>query len=343
MVREALTPQRLGAMPADEAAAYWLARKTEGLTLQEQELLEDWLSWDSRYGEALGEAERVLETIRAAPDDELVEAMRLHALAATAAPARSWRIQRWAAAAAMIPLVIAGTLLFVPGNPSPPGDEQQQVGGPQSALVYASAKGEVKAITLPDGSRLTLDTATVARASFGGDERKVQLVRGRAFFEVRQDGRPFSVLARNLRVVAIGTKFDVALDAEKLEVRLLEGKVAIGSPGSDAKPVVLRPSQAFTERGGKTVIRPVDHLADELMWRQGFAYFSEDSLRDAVAEINRYSDEQIVVRDPGVAALRVSGQFRAGDPERFAHMVERIHPVRMVRRGPHKIEIVAAR
>ena len=50
-----------------------------------------------------------------------------------------------------------------------------------------------------------------------------------------------------------------------------------------------------------------------------------------VATINRYSNEQLIVRDGRVGALRVTGTFRAGDSGSFATAIAAIHPVRIVR------------
>ena len=57
--------------------------------------------------------------------------------------------------------------------------------------------------------------------------------------------------------------------------------------------------------------------------------------------MNRYSQDRIVIRDSSVAGLRVSGQFRAGDADRFAEALGELHAVRAVRR-PGEIELVPA-
>jgi transmembrane sensor len=82
-------------------------------------------------------------------------------------------------------------------------------------------------------------------------------------------------------------------------------------------------------------------VQDVLGWQQGYVTFDNETLVAAVAEINRYSSQQLIVRDPNVAALRVTGQFRRGDAERFGRTVAEIYPVRVVRRGPKALELVA--
>lgn len=70
-------------------------------------------------------------------------------------------------------------------------------------------------------------------------------------------------------------------------------------------------------------------------------HFDDDRLAQAIAEVNRYAAVQIVIRDPAVAAMRVSGEFRAGDPERFARTIAELRPVRVVRRSG-TLELVPA-
>ncbi len=77
-------------------------------------------------------------------------------------------------------------------------------------------------------------------------------------------------------------------------------------------------------------------------WREGLLSFDDRPLAEAVAEVNRYAPEPIVITDPAVASMRISGQFRAGDAERFARTVAEIHPLRVVR-GAGKIELAPAR
>jgi transmembrane sensor len=95
------------------------------------------------------------------------------------------------------------------------------------------------------------------------------------------------------------------------------------------------------ERGGTGVVRSARApVVEALEWQQGYVTFDNDTLAAAVAEINRYSSQQLVVRNRAVAALRVTGRFRSGDAARFARIVGEIHPVDIVRRSPDLLELV---
>ena len=46
------------------------------------------------------------------------------------------------------------------------------------------------------------------------------------------------------------------------------------------------------------------------------------SLADAVAEFNRYNTHRIVIEDPAVAAIRISGTFRTLNYEAFVRVLD---------------------
>ena len=75
------------------------------------------------------------------------------------------------------------------------------------------------------------------------------------------------------------------------------------------------------------------------LWRQGLAEFDNATLAEAIEQLNASSEVKLVIVDPRVAALRVSGRFRLHDPLRFATTVAEILPVRVVRIDPARIEL----
>jgi transmembrane sensor len=74
--------------------------------------------------------------------------------------------------------------------------------------------------------------------------------------------------------------------------------------------------------------RPLPEVEDYLSWRSGFLTFRETSLGDAVAEFNRYNERQIVIDDPQIAAIRLSGKFRSTQFEAFVRLIEDGLPIR---------------
>ena len=82
--------------------------------------------------------------------------------------------------------------------------------------------------------------------------------------------------------------------------------------------------------GGNELVRSMAVAdAEQLLeWRDGLLFFHNTSLRDAVAEFNRYNTRKIVVADARAAELRVGGHFRWDNVDAFVRLLERGFPVR---------------
>ncbi len=334
MVREALTRETLSTLEPREAAAYFVARRADGLTSGEQELLAGWLAEAEVHRRMFESADRAWQIFADPEGDEVLDAMRAHALAPRPRAPVAWRLP---AAAAAVLLVGAAAALFLDPALNPWTPQSRSV-----PIQYASVRGEVKEVQLPDGSTMTLDAESSAVGRFSVESRTVELTRGRAFFAVAPDkSRPFDVTAAGRTIVAVGTRFDVnLLAADGLTVTLLEGRVEVRSRNPAQTQTTLEPGQQYIERGGKETVRTLGAASENAVtWRTGLINFDDQPLTEAAAVMNRYSREQIVIRDPVIASIRVSGQFRAGDAGRFAMTVAEMHQLDALRRGA-EIELV---
>jgi len=335
MVREALTTEKLEGLGIEEAAALFVARRADGFTAGERALFEAWFAADEAHQDAFRRADRAWAVFDRSNGDEILEAMRQHALA----PRRNW--VSWRAAAAILVIAIGAAALSMPSlRWWQRGAQQTVLTG--AAVQYASARGEVKAVTLPDGSTMTLDADSVALGRFGAAERSIQLLHGRAFFIVAHDSvRAFTVTAGTQRTTDVGTRFDVNVAAGTLTITLVDGSVTVTSVDGNAAAITLQSGQQFVERAGRTTVRTIgERTAQATSWRSGVLDFDDEPLSEAVAVMNRYSlQEQLVIHDPGVAALRLSGEFRAGDPERFAQTLAELYNLHLVRHA-NDIELI---
>ena len=331
MIREALTAQNLARLMPSEAAALFIARRSEGLTANERQLLEEWLARDGAHRRAFENAERAWSSFDDAKGDEILAAMRAHALVSRRRTRPRWLPIAAAAALALVALsfVLSNRLDPDPGT------------GLQANAEYESVTGEVKELQLADGSRMILDADSVVQLAFTGDQRQLQLRKGRALFTVEPDvSRPFAVSAAGRSIVAVGTQFDVNIVADGLTVTLLVGRVDISSLDEGRSLVTLTPGQQYVERGGDAHIRTIGATIENVTaWQKGLINFDDQPLAEAAAIMNRYSSDQIVISAEAVAQIRLSGQFRAGESERFAATLAEMHGLRLVREGK-RIELM---
>lgn len=206
--------------------------------------------------------------------------------------------------------------------------------GSFSASEYSTAVGVTSTIPLPDGSRVTLNTNSEVRVAVSEAGRSVTLEQGEAFFEVAKDpNRPFVVRAGPERIVVLGTKFSVRRANDEVRVVVTEGRVWVN--GTQIAAGGVAHSKVARDRTAQLAVeqRALPEAEEMLSWRSGFVVFHETLLKDAVAEFNRYNDKQIVIRDPRVAELKVSGNFKMTYLDAFINLLEDGFPVRVERQG----------
>jgi transmembrane sensor len=218
-------------------------------------------------------------------------------------------------------------------------------------MEYATSIGEVRSVSLPDGTRVTLNTETRIVIAIDQHARLVSLRAGEAWFQVAPDpGRPFVVYANRLAVRAIGTAFSVRVDDQRVDLTVTEGRVEIASM-QDALPETAELQlQRFDETASRVPLDAGQHVVfndnielvsrwappeieRNLSWRDGMLVFDDDPLDEVVAEINRYARQRIIISDSEIRDLRFGGYFRVGDissilatfEEDFGIRVERIN------------------
>ncbi|EKV31879.1 hypothetical protein C882_3631 [Caenispirillum salinarum AK4] len=291
-----------------EEAAAWVVRAERGpLSEAETRALEAWLAESDRHGAAYAFAQATWNDLgrlggsssdAAVPADGGGDAV----VPFKARPRRVARRRLWQGLAASV-LMVAAIGGF------------NRFAGP--AADYQTAVGEVRSVSLPDGSTVHLNTDSAIAVRYDPGHRHVALLRGEAVFAVAPASgapRPFTVEAGETRARALGTRFLVrAYEEDTVEVAVLEHRVEVTAEGGGqgASAVVVDAGQAV-RHGEGTGIGPVRRIdgARAAEWRHGRLVFDQLSLARAVAELNRYRPERIVVLDAALAERRVSGVFR---------------------------------
>jgi transmembrane sensor len=205
----------------------------------------------------------------------------------------------------------------------------------QFGATYTTAMGQQRSIVLPDDTRVFLNTATVARVEYTARRRSIWLEAGEATFDAaRNPWRPFEVHTAMGTALALGTRFDVFIRPSSLEVTIIEGRVAVRAAGraGEGEPTVVHTGQLATiDRSAHVSVRhaELDRILSQQIQR---LEFDGTSVAEAIAEFNRYSERPIVASTPEIAALRISGVFRAGDTETFVRSLEVSLSVRAINR-----------
>ncbi|HEX6861011.1 MAG TPA: FecR domain-containing protein [Caulobacteraceae bacterium] len=321
----------------EEGATYWVARRRLGLMSAADEAA--FAAWkaDRANAAALADVEGVIEEVGAVAAFSEVRAMRQAALAAAPARRAPWRLAG-SIAASLAALVMAGTW----AASLPPAPETAPIAAVH-AQRYVTGVGEQRTVRLDDGSLVSLNTASVVEVAYSPGRRDVRLLRGQALFDVAHNpSRPFVVTAADRKVTALGTRFDVRLDGAAMKVVLVEGRVKV-EPLRPAglerlAPVLARRTleagEALVADPGEGVDVAVADTERATSWRRGQVVFRDDTIATAVAEMNRYSDTQLVVDDPRIASLKISGVFGVTREKNFVAALTSFYPIEAVERSP---------
>ena len=162
---------------------------------------------------------------------------------------------------------------------------------------YHTGIGERRVITLADGTRVTLNSASALDVAFDEHERRVVLVAGEALFETAPGARPFVVETAAQPVRGDAARFSVRRDGG---VVLAQGTAQVGG-----QPVAVA-SDASTQ----------------MAWQRGKLIFNGRPLGQVLEELERYRHGRIVLSNSQLAAMEVSGVFDLDDPQALLRTLE---------------------
>ena len=326
-------------LPLLEQASLWFDRaSSDALSPEELAEFDHWRAMNPAHGLALAEIEAAHAEAKAAADSGPMLALRHEALSRLVMP-RVQRRRRFALVGAIAASVfaLAGTWTF--GNLAQFSSNRPQAAAVTPA-VYRTAVGERLTVTLSDGSSATLNTASRLRLAYNSTERRLILEQGQALFRVAKgQARPFIVEALDRVVTAHGTMFDVRIEpGKKVKVSLLEGSVSVANVAAPASPVArLQPKDVLVASNQQIEVSREPQIEKEISWRDGLIIFEDESLADAVAEVNRYVSNPIVLQDERLRQIRVSGAFRTGETSAFVEALQLQFPVRVAERSRDRI------
>lgn len=303
----------------EDAAVDWAAKAARELTEPERKELDRWLEGDPRRLGAFVRAQAAwIHAERAAAlgseadaAGPLGEAPAAVSRASTAPISRRALIAGGGALAASA----AGAAFFTSAR----------------YRTIESGIGEVRRLTLADGSKLTLDTDSRVRISEASGSRALELVYGKLFLAVAEARQPLSLLSSGLAMRMAEGAFAVeALPKMPIVALVTKGWLSISqrkAPWITKAALPLKDNTTFKLPLGAPLaeaeVRPLNSAeSDQLLaWRDGMLSFSGEALGAAVREFDRYSTMRIIITDPALAQQRITGLFRADDPRGFAGAV----------------------
>src|SRR6185312_10902321 len=119
------------------------------------------------------------------------------------------------------------------------------------------------------------------------------------------------------------------------ELQVKTGRALDGS-GYATLQVARLPAGTIAQATDENVLfeeQSMPAAEDALTWRMGYLTFHETTLADAVEELNRYNTHRIVIEDPKVAGIRISGTFRPTNYEAFVRLLREGFSIKATDKG----------
>ena len=170
---------------------------------------------------------------------------------------------------------------------------------------HRTAAGEIRTLTLPDGSQVVLNSGSAIDLDYSDATRTVELVRGELLATVaKAPDRPFQVITRDLTATALGTQYSVRLEDGFTRVAVQESKVSV-TPSNGGDDLALSAGQqADLTRDGVLARNATPSQRPD--WADGRLAFSNAPLTDVIERLARHR--------PGLLTL---DDALANSPRRF--------------------------
>lgn len=322
---------------AHQEAAEWLILLDSDASDKAIRAFNEWRSSDPLHDEAFLEATKAWSGSGALHKLTEIHPERVPAeFRKIVQSAGGWRVRRKALRPAATVVFALTTVLFAYLWQS---DRQ-----PSSITgTYKTAVGEQATITLRDGSVITLNTDSEMRVAFTNSERKMELTQGEALFDVRSSPTwPFVVIAGQGKVRAIGTTFSVFVRPDNTEVTVVNGVVEVsnaptvksGDAMPDSRTVHAQQRIVYNNSLGNVVPLDSAQVERSISWREGVLNFDGWPLEKVVAEINRYQEEKIEIKDENLKSLKIGGVFKVTQPESLLKVLAMDYNIQSQRAGP---------
>jgi transmembrane sensor len=207
---------------------------------------------------------------------------------------------------------------------------------------HMTETAEQRRVQLADGTVVLLAPESAIDVVYGAGTRRVRLLKGRAYFDVAADRRPFVVQAGEVEARDIGTAFDIGLDVRGVDVAVREGIVDVGAarvPAALAERLLAGDWVRVTTTGRIERGRlPADQVAS---WMQGQLVVKNRPVGEVVDALRPYFDGLVMLSGASLADQPLTGVYNLSDPVEALRAVARAQGASMHRISPWLIVISA--
>lgn len=304
----------------DQASAWVVRLGGDEVSEADYLALEAWLALSPEHPEAFTEAEALwaaLDQDRSTLDAALVRSAP-KALTQSSpvgvgngASRRRWP---WAAAAMAVAAALVMALLLGPALAG-------------RTVVYVTAPGEQKTISLADGSTINMNGGSRLSVRLTAKARLVDMGSAEAAFDVAHDAsRPFLVTVGQSQVEVLGTAFDVRRDAATTRVSVARGVVRVSDLADPGHKVRLTAGQTVARADADGALAVTEGPVTTAAWQSRRLVYDRTPLSEVAADLSRAYPTPVRAVG-GAEAVRFTGVLVLDDQASTLRRLETFLPV----------------
>lgn len=204
---------------------------------------------------------------------------------------------------------------------------------------YHTKVGEIKKVSLKDGSQLIMASDCYVDVNFTQEKRQIKLIDGEIYIETAKDAqhRPFIVETKNGSVEALGTQFTVRQEnSEQTKVKVYKHAVAIEPENASKRQILKQGQRAFFDEKYISKALPLDN--DQPYWTQQLLVVDQWPLQKVLDELFRYKKGSYHL-DAELKNIKISGVFSLKNPEQSLETLAYSHQLELNYYSPYLLNI----
>lgn len=205
-------------------------------------------------------------------------------------------------------------------------------------LEYKTNRGIKGTVTLPDGSKVRLNSDSYIKCSskFGAKSRDIEFS-GEGYFEVVKNPKvPMIInLGQGISVKVTGTTFNLSSykNDKNISALLLSGKITIvkHQKWMDKEFEVKPNEMVLVQKSDRAVdLTTPKKTFTTLGWKDGWLVFDETPMNEVIKKLERWHGVRIIVKDSDLLDKQFTGKFKEESISQILEMMNRVSLARYV-------------
>lgn len=315
----------------DKTANFWIIKENEGLSSKEKEQLNLWLE-NKNHKKAYEKNKELVSNFMSLDDEflkEMDEEIQDELDSFEKEKKQSFFSKYKYMAASFIVSCILAFSAF----------EVNSYYKPTFTKTYVSVDKKIINIVLPDSSSIDLDIKSQIEVAYYKGERTVELLNGKAFFDVAKDKkRAFLIKSNNTLIEVLGTKFEVVKENNLTKVNVLEGLVRVNyiyNSNGDKKAILqlTKNDSLIINNLGKVLSFKKIETNTIASWKNDIINFNKSTLKEASLIFQRYANLDIKFENYELSQLKISGKFSTLHYDSFFEAIDLIYNLKVLKEG----------